>query len=89
MNEEQDFTLLLSFVALGITICGALVTFLQGSAGFTQGIPIMIIGLIFFPLILKSNSERVSELNEKLEKIMFFITLIIIAVSFVSLYVMV
>ena len=89
MNEEKDFTILLSLIALGIVVCGALITFFQGNEGFMQGFPLIIIGLIFFPLILKSNSEKISEFNENLEKVMFFITLIIIAVSFVSLYVMV
>lgn len=89
MNKEQDFTLLISFIPLGIAVCGALVCLLQGNIGFMQGLPLIIIGLILFPLVLKSNSEKISEFNEKLEKIMFFITIIIIAISFIYLYTMV
>ena len=83
---EKDFSLLVSLIAIGIAICGALVCLFQGEIGLMQGLPLVIIGLVLFPLVYKSNNEKVSELNENIEKIMFFVKIIIIIISFIYVY---
>ena len=86
MKEEQDFLLLASIVALGITVCSALICIFQGQYGIISGVPLVFIGCLFFPLMYKSNTDKVSHFNENLEKIMFFVTIIIIAISFLYMY---
>ena len=86
MKEEHGIILLASLVALGITVCSVLVCIFQGQYGLLSGVPLVFIGVLFFPLIYKSDTEKVSEFDEKLEKIMFFVTIIIIAISFLYIY---
>ncbi len=86
MKEEHGIILLASLVTLGITVCSALVCIFQGQYGLLSGVPLVFIGVLFFPLIYKSDTEKVSEFDEKLEKIMFFVTIIIIAISFLYIY---
>jgi hypothetical protein len=86
MKEEQDFLFLAALIAFGITICSALVCIFQGQFGLISGVPLVFVGCLFFPLMYKSNNDKVSNFNEKLEKIMFFATIIIIAISFLYIY---
>jgi energy-converting hydrogenase A subunit K len=82
MNKEKDLILLISFVAIGVIIASGLVVVFQTIVV----IPVLIFGIIMFPLILLQNKKKFIHLAENLEKVIFFITLVIIAVSFAILY---
>lgn len=82
MNKEKDLIVLTSFVAVGIIVASGLAAILQRSVVF----PVVIFGIIMFPLILLQSREKFTHIAENLEKIVFFSTLIIIALSFAIIY---
>ena len=82
MDSEKVIVYLTSLVAIGIIIVGLLVTLLHS----TILAPIPILGLILLVLILLTNKGHFAHKIESLEKIMFFITFIVIICSFILLY---
>jgi len=73
---------LTSLIALGVFILGLVVTLVQSFSI----LPIAILGIIFLILILLQYYNKVNHITENLEKIVFIITLILIAISFIYLY---
>ena len=82
MDSEKVIVYLTSLVAIGIIIVGLLATVLHS----TILAPIPIIGLILFVLTVLTNKGHFAHKIESLEKIMFFITFIVIICSFILLY---
>lgn len=82
MNSEKDFLVLISFAAVGITIASGLAAIFDTFIV----IPVTIFGLIMIPLILLQNQKKFAHLAENLEKLFFFLTLIIIIISFILIY---
>lgn len=83
MNKEKDFIVLTSFVAIGIIVASGLTMIFQSMVVF----PVTVFGFIMFPLILSQTNKKAAHLSENLEKIVFFITLFIIAIAFAILYI--
>ncbi|MDR3222341.1 MAG: energy-converting hydrogenase A, subunit K [Methanobrevibacter sp.] len=82
MNKEKDLIILTSLVAIGVFILGAVVSLLQSM----QILPILILGIIFLALILLQIYPKFNHITENLEKIVFFIVLFLIIISFIYLY---
>ena len=82
MDSEKVIVYLTSLVAIGIIIVGLLATILHS----TILAPIPILGLILLVLILLTNKCHFDHKIESLEKVMFFITFIVIICSFILLY---
>ena len=82
MNDEKGMRVLTSLVALGIFIVAGLAAYFQS----ILALPLAIIGIIFVPFILIQNSEKNAHLAENLEKIAFFVTFLIICITFFCLY---
>ena len=82
MDSEKVIVYLTSLVAIGIIIVGLLATVLHS----TILAPIPIIGLILLVLTVLTNKGHFAHKIESLEKIMFFITFIVIICSFILLY---
>ncbi|MBU4534328.1 MAG: hydrogenase [Euryarchaeota archaeon] len=82
MAQEKDLVFLMALVALGIMIASGLVAFLQ----WMVVIPVTLVGLIFTIFLLQQNKDEAVHLSEKLEKAVFLITLIFLAVALVVLY---
>lgn len=82
MNKEKDFIVLTSFITFGVIVASLLPTILQiGVAA-----PVAIFAIIMFPLVLLQTRKKFIHITENLEKVVFFVTLLIIAISFVILY---
>ena len=82
MDSEKVIVYLTSLVAIGIIVVGLLATILHSIVLA----PIPILGLILFVLTLLTNKGHFAHKVESLEKIMFFITFIVIICSFILLY---
>ena len=82
MNQEKGVIFLTALVALGIACFGVVCTLVQ-SLWLT---PIVVMGLIFFILILLTNKGHFAHKIESLEKVFFIITFLVIVVSFILLY---
>ena len=82
MDSEKVIVYLTSLVAIGIIVVGLLATILHSIVLA----PIPILGLILFGLTLLTNKGHFAHKVESLEKIMFFITFIVIICSFILLY---
>jgi len=82
MNIEKDFIILTSFVAGGIIIASGLAAVFQR----WEVIPVTLFAAIMFPLILLQTKKKFAHISENLENIVFIITLIVIAISFIVLY---
>lgn len=82
MNKEKDLIILTSIVAFGIIVASGLTVILQ----INVVAPVAIFGIIMFPLVLLQSRKKFIHITENLEKIIFFITLFIIAISFAILY---
>ncbi|MBR6024507.1 MAG: hypothetical protein IK044_06120 [Methanobrevibacter sp.] len=82
MDSEKVIVYLTSLVAIGIIIVGLLATIFHS----TILAPIPILGLILLVLILLTNKGHFAHKIESLEKVMFFITFIVIICSFILLY---
>lgn len=82
MNKEKDFIVLVSLVAIGVVIASGITMLIQRWEVF----PVVIFGIIMFPLILLQNKEKFAHITENLENIIFIVTLFIIAISFLVLY---
>ncbi|MDR3291889.1 MAG: energy-converting hydrogenase A, subunit K [Methanobrevibacter sp.] len=82
MNKEKDLIILTSLVAIGVLVLGAVVSLLQS----IQILPILILGIIFLVLILLQIYPKFNHITENLEKIVFFIVLGCIVISFIYLY---
>ena len=82
MSSQKVIVYLTSLVAIGIIVVGLLATLLHS----TVLAPIPILGVILAILILLTNKGNFAHKIENLEKIMFFITFIVIICSFILLY---
>ena len=82
MGSEKVIVYLTSLVAIGIIVVGLLATLLHS----TILAPIPILGVILAILVLLTNKGNFAHKIENLEKIMFFITFIVIICSFILLY---
>ena len=82
MGSEKVIVYLTSLVAIGIIVVGLLATILHS----TILAPIPILGVILAMFILLTNKGNFAHKIENLEKIMFFITFIVIICSFILLY---
>ena len=82
MDSEKVIVYLTSLVAIGIIVVGLLATILHSIVLA----PIPILGLILLVLILLTNKGHFVHKVESLEKIMFFITFMVIICSFILLY---
>ncbi len=82
MDSEKVIVYLTSLVAIGIIVVGLLATILHSIVLA----PIPILGLILLVLILLTNKGHFAHKVESLEKIMFFITFMVIICSFILLY---
>lgn len=82
MSSEKVIVYLTSLVAIGIIVVGLLATLLHS----TVLAPIPILGVILAILVLLTNKGNFAHKIENLEKVMFFITFIVIICSFILLY---
>ena len=82
MDSEKVIVYLTSLVAIGIIVVGLLATVLHS----TILAPVPILGLLLLVLILLTNKGHFAHKIESLEKVMFFITFIVIICSFILLY---
>lgn len=82
MNKENSTIYLTSLVAIGIIFVGSLATFLHSIVLA----PIVILGIILLVLILLTNRGHFAHTIENLEKIVFFITFLVIVFSFILIY---
>ena len=82
MDSEKVIVYLTSLVAIGIIVVGLLATIIHSIVLA----PIPILGLILLVLILLTNKGHFAHKVESLEKIMFFITFMVIICSFILLY---
>ena len=79
MFKDDAIVYLSSIVALGIIFIGATVSYFQSAIA----VPIIIIGIFLFALILIVNRGRVYQHIEILEKVFFFIAIIVICILFI------
>ena len=82
MNKEKDLIVLVSLVAFGVIVASGLAVILQ----INVVAPVMVFGIIMFPLVLLQSKKKFTHITENLEKVVFFITLLIIGISFAFLY---
>ncbi len=82
MSSEKVVVYLTSLVAIGIIVVGLLATVLHSKVLA----PIPILGVVLAILVLLTNKGYFSHKVESLEKIMFFVTFIVIIFSFILLY---
>jgi len=82
MKNEKDFVLLVSLLAVGITIVSGLAVVLQR----WEVLPVTIFGLIMFPLIMLQTKKKFVHITENIENVVFIITLAVIAIGFIMLY---
>ena len=82
MSSQKVIVYLTSLVAIGIIVVGLLATLLHS----TLLAPIPILGLILAILVLLTNKDYFVHKIDKIEKIMFFVTFIVIICSFILLY---
>jgi len=82
MNKEKDLIVLTSFVAVGVIVASGLPSVLHANLVA----PVAVFGIIMFILVLLQYRKKFTSLAENLEKVVFVITLVIIAVSFIILY---
>jgi energy-converting hydrogenase A subunit K len=83
MNKENGFIALISLVIIGIIIVTALATILQE---WTILLPLAILAIIILPLALLQNKKSFAHITERIENIVFIVTLAIIAISFILLF---
>ncbi|MDR2873997.1 MAG: hypothetical protein LBV42_04590 [Methanobrevibacter sp.] len=82
MNKERNLIILTSFVAMGIIVLGIVVTLMNS----IQILPIIILGIILSILVLLQAYPKYNHIAENLERIVFFVALISIIISFIYLY---
>ena len=82
MNKEKDFIVLIAIATFGVFVASVLPTVLH----MNIVAPVAIFGIIMFPLVLLQSRKKFVNIAENLEKFVFILTLLIIAVSFVFLY---
>ena len=82
MSSQKVIVYLTALVAIGIIVVGLLATILHSSVLA----PIPVIGLILAILVLLTNRGNFAHKIATLEKIMFFVTFLIIVCSFILLY---
>ncbi|WP_407420932.1 hypothetical protein [Methanobrevibacter sp.] len=82
MSSQKVIVYLTSLVAIGIIVVGLLATLLHS----TLLAPIPILGIILAILVLMTNKGNFAHKIENIEKIMFFVTFIVIVCSFILLY---
>lgn len=79
--NDKGIIVLTALVSLGMIIA----SFLASSMQRMVVIPVTIVNVIFLIILLAQN-QKISHLSEKIEQIVFIVTLIIIAISFAFLY---
>ena len=82
MNKEKDFIALIAITTFGVLVASGLPTLLHVNVVA----PIAIFAIIMIPLVLLQQRKKFKNFTENLEKIIFFITLFVIAISFTILY---
>ena len=82
MSGEKNFLVLTSLVAIGIVFISALAVIFH----MQMVLPLLIIAIIIAPFILYQNKEKNAALSEKLEKIAFFVTFIMICILMIMAY---
>ena len=82
MSGEKNFLVLTSLVAIGIVFISALAVIFHSQ----MVLPLLIIAIIIAPFILYQNKEKNAVLSEKLEKIAFFVTFIMICILMIMAY---
>ena len=82
MSSQKVLVYMTGLVAIGIIVVGLLATVLHS----TLLAPIPILGLILAILVLLANKGDFAHKIENIEKIMFFVTFIVIVCSFILLY---
>ncbi|MCL2156754.1 MAG: energy-converting hydrogenase A, subunit K [Methanobrevibacter sp.] len=82
MYKEKDLIVLISLVAFGVIVASVLTVLLQ----INVVAPVTLFGILMFPLLLLQSRKKFNNFSENLEKIVFIITLFIIALSFAVLY---
>ncbi|SDA48221.1 hypothetical protein [Methanobrevibacter millerae] len=82
MSSQKVLVYMTGLVAIGIIVVGLLATVLHS----TLLAPIPILGLILAILVLLTNKGDFAHKIENIEKIMFFVTFIVIVCSFILLY---
>ena len=82
MSSQKVLVYMTGLVAIGIIVVGLLATVLHS----TLLAPIPILGLILSILVLLTNKGDFAHKIENIEKIMFFVTFIVIVCSFILLY---
>ena len=82
MDSDKVIVYLTSLVAIGIIVVGLLAAVLHS----ILLAPVPILGLILLILILLTVKGNFAHKIENLEKIMFFVTFIVIVCSFILLY---
>ncbi|MGL4670513.1 MAG: hypothetical protein ACRCVG_07995 [Methanobacteriaceae archaeon] len=80
-TNDKGIIILSSLVAMGMVIA----SFLASSLQQMIIIPVTIVSIVFLILLIAQN-PKIAHLTEKLEQIVFIITLLIIAISFALLY---
>ncbi|MGL6297650.1 MAG: hypothetical protein ACRC1M_00610 [Methanobacteriaceae archaeon] len=79
--RDKGIIVLTAVVSLGMIVASLLASTMQRMVV----IPVTIVSVIFLIILLAQN-QKISHLTEKLEQIVFIVTLIIIAISFAVLY---
>lgn len=82
MADEKGIILLSTLIIVGVIIASTLVVITQEIIAM----PIVIIAIMLALLIFYQNKDKISHLSEKLETIMFILTLLFIIISFILLY---
>ena len=82
MSSEKIIVYLTALVAIGIIIVGLIAAIFHSMALA----PIAVIGLILAVIVLLTNKGNFPHTTENLEKIMFFVTFILIICSVILLY---
>lgn len=82
MSSQKIIVYLTALVAVGIFIVGLIAAIFHSMSLA----PIAVIGLILTVIVLLTNNGNFSHTTDNLEKIMFFVTFIIIICSFILLY---
>lgn len=82
MNQEKDFLILTSLVAIGIVFISLMAVIFHS----VTVLPLMIVAICIIPLILYQGSEKLSVFSEHLEHIAFIATFVVICVSIILLY---
>ncbi len=82
MSGEKDFLILTSLVAIGIIFISGLVVIFQSQTLW----PLVIIAIFIAPFILYQAYPKYANISEKIEKLAFFVTFIVICLLMILTY---